>query len=195
MSFFSLLEIPEEQNMDIAAMHLEGKTKTWFDGYILQKHIITWQEFSVDLCHKFCDRTYTDVIEEFNKLVQKTSVEEYQEKIEELQLYIIQKNPYQDEAYFMSSFLSELKEELRQSEGTSILFTAGSMHTSKLHELSIEIEIKKLGPKTYPSNLQAIPQKTWNPPTPNLQKTSIPNSTQTNHIGLQEKSQFVLKIW
>ncbi|KAL4346826.1 hypothetical protein GQ457_17G013770 [Hibiscus cannabinus] len=109
-----------EPKMDLVAMHLEGKAETWFDGYII-----------------FCDRAYTDIIEEFNKLVQRTTVDEYQERFEELKPYIIQQNPYQEETYFVSSFLSGLKEELStlRIQGSikgrflSILVDSGSTHS------------------------------------------------------------------
>ena len=79
--------------MELATMYLVGKAEIWFDGYIMQKRDITWQEFTVDLCQRFCDKTYADVIEEFNKLCQNTAVDDYQEKFEELRPYMLQYSP------------------------------------------------------------------------------------------------------
>lgn len=75
-----MFSVAEDQKVDIASMYLVGKAETWYDGYILQKHRTTWPEFVVDLCQWFCDRTCADVVEEFNKLVQQSIVEYYQEK-------------------------------------------------------------------------------------------------------------------
>ncbi|KAL4325963.1 hypothetical protein GQ457_11G022560 [Hibiscus cannabinus] len=178
--YFSLLNIPEEQKMDIAAMHLEGKAETWFDGYILQKHRINWPEFAADLCHRFCDRTYTDVIEEFNKLIQKTSVEDYQERFEELKPFMIQQNPHLEETYFVSSFLSGLKEELRHRVKIHQPQSLNEAYRqAKLHELSLEIESKKFRPKPYSFTNPQMTTKPVHQSSPAQQKPTTTNTNQT----------------
>lgn len=76
-------------------------------------------------------------------MVQKGTVEDYQEKFEELRAYMLQYNPHLEKGYFMSSFLSGLKEELKPrvlaSEPPSIAFV---FRLAKLHEMSIELENK-----------------------------------------------------
>ncbi|KAL4289531.1 hypothetical protein GQ457_14G023340 [Hibiscus cannabinus] len=179
--YFTLLEIPEERKMDLATMHLEGKAETWFDGYILQKHRISWHEFAADLCHRFCDRTYADVIEEFNKLVQKSTVEDYQERFEELKPYMIQQNPYLEETYFVSSFLSGLKEELRHRVKVHQPQSLNEAYMqAKLHELSMEIESKKFRTIPYTFSNPTFSQKPTPPTQPTQQKPANPNTTQTN---------------
>ncbi|KAL4296511.1 hypothetical protein GQ457_12G010960 [Hibiscus cannabinus] len=178
--YFTLLGIPEKQNMDLASLHLEGKAETWFDGYILQKHRISWPEFIADLCHKFADRTFSDVIEEFNKLVQKSTVEDYQAVFEELKPYMIQHNPYLDETYFVSSFLSGLKEELGHRVK---VHQPKSLHEAyrqaKLHELSLETKAKKFKPRPYHLTPKSSTQKPWLPTSATTQKkTTTQNNTQ-----------------
>ena len=53
-----------------------------------------------------------DTIKEFNKLKQTWSVGAYLRKFEELRSFMVCYNPYLSEAYFVSSFLSGLSEEL-----------------------------------------------------------------------------------
>ena len=49
------------------------------------KHpILSWQQFSDLLCERFADKRTHDVVEDFNKLQQLGTVDEYQEKFEEL---------------------------------------------------------------------------------------------------------------
>ncbi|KAE8690574.1 hypothetical protein F3Y22_tig00110894pilonHSYRG00006 [Hibiscus syriacus] len=142
--YFNLLGVPEEQKVDVAAMYLMGKGETWFDGYIMQKHRVTWHEFEADLCHRFCDRNYSDIIEEFNKLMQKGSVEEYQERFEELRPYLLQQNMHLGEDYFISSFINGLKEELKHK--VKVLEPkklSEAYRQAKLYELANEIEGKK----------------------------------------------------
>ncbi|XP_027172283.1 uncharacterized protein LOC113771935 [Coffea eugenioides] len=54
-----------------------------------------------------------DIVEEFNKLQQVGTVEVYQEKFEELKTLMLIQNPSFSEEYFISSFTSGLKEELK----------------------------------------------------------------------------------
>ncbi|KAE8696650.1 Proliferating cell nuclear antigen [Hibiscus syriacus] len=68
-----------KQRVEVATMYLTGKVEIWFGGYIMQKHHVTWHEFKADLCHIFSDRSFSDIVEEFTKLTQKGSVEDYQE--------------------------------------------------------------------------------------------------------------------
>ncbi|KAL4319829.1 hypothetical protein GQ457_18G007350 [Hibiscus cannabinus] len=192
--YFTLFDIPEEHKMDLASMHLEGKAETWFDGYVMQKHRLSWHEFTTDLCHRFSDRTDIDVIEEFNKLIQKGSVEEYQEKFEELKPYIIQQNPYQGEPYFVSSFLSGLKEELRHRvkvhSPTSLV---EAYRLAKLHEFSLEIEAKRLKPKSYPYSNQNPFPKNWNPNPPTPQKTTTQNTTKQSFLEYRRSHNLCFK--
>ena len=54
-----------------------------------------------------------DVVEEFNKLQSKGTVEEYQEKFEELKTKMLIKNSQLNESYFISNFISGLKEQVK----------------------------------------------------------------------------------
>ncbi|KAL4318355.1 hypothetical protein GQ457_18G008640 [Hibiscus cannabinus] len=111
--YFSIFAIPNTQKLSVASMYLTGKAEVWYDGYIMQKHHLSWHEFAADLCHRFCDKNQFDIIEEFNKLFQQTTVEDYQEKFEELKPLMLQQNCHLPESYFVSSFISGLREEIR----------------------------------------------------------------------------------
>ncbi|XP_039043811.1 uncharacterized protein LOC120183119 [Hibiscus syriacus] len=113
LKYFSLCNIAEEQRVEVATMYLAGKAKIWFDGYIMQKHHVTWHEFEVDLCHRFNDKFFADIVGEFTKLVQKRIVEEYQDKFEELQPHMLLQNPILGEEFFVSLFVSGLREDIK----------------------------------------------------------------------------------
>lgn len=94
-------------------MYLEGKVDTWFQGLKLERTKLIWEEFSDMLCRRFGDKGFQDVVEEFNKLQQESNVESYQEKFEELKTLMLIRNPLLNEPYFISSFISGLKEEVK----------------------------------------------------------------------------------
>ncbi|KAE8690485.1 Alpha,alpha-trehalose-phosphate synthase 1 [Hibiscus syriacus] len=98
------LNVPVNQRVEVVTMYLTGKAEIWFDGYIMQKHLVTWHEFEVDLCHRFSDRSFADIVEEFPKLTQKGSIEDYQERFEELQPHMLLQNPTLNEDFFCITF-------------------------------------------------------------------------------------------
>ncbi|XP_071917152.1 uncharacterized protein [Coffea arabica] len=104
---------PDEHKVDVIEMYLEGKADKWFQGVKIEKPRLNWEEFGELLCRRFNDRTCRDIVEEFNKLQQIGNVEEYQEKFEELKALMMIKNQNLDENYFIFSFISGLKEEIK----------------------------------------------------------------------------------
>ncbi|XP_039019648.1 uncharacterized protein LOC120151187 [Hibiscus syriacus] len=163
--------IVEEQRVEIATMYLTGKAEIWFDGYIMQKHHVTWHEFEADLCHRFCDKAFADIVEEFTKLVQKGSVEEYQDIFEELQPHMLLQNPTLGEEFFVSLFLSGLRDDIKHRvKALDHKTLSEAYRQAKLYELSVEFESKRMRPTfrnpSYPNSLPIskptqlpIPQK------------------------------------
>ncbi|KAL4291221.1 hypothetical protein GQ457_14G001230 [Hibiscus cannabinus] len=183
--YFSLFNVPDNQKMEIATMYLVGRAEIWFDSYVMQKHKATWHEFVADLNHRFCDKTHTDVIEEFNKLFQTATVEEYQDQFEALKPFMLLQNCHLPEGYFVSSFISGLKEELKHKVKVHEPATlADAYKKAKLYELAQEIETRKHKYVSKPPS----PISTYNmtkPPTPSITvqtKTPIVQPTQKQSI-------------
>ena len=99
--------------MEVIEMYLEGKAHNWFHRVKLEKAGLTWGTFEELLYKRFDNRIGRDVVEEFNKLQQVEQVEEWQEKFEELKTFMMIKNPHLGEEYFVSSFISGLKDEIK----------------------------------------------------------------------------------
>lgn len=57
------------------------------------------------MCTRFGEKHGTDIVEEFNKLVQKGELEEYNEKLAN--------DAHLTESYFVSSYVSGLKDEIK----------------------------------------------------------------------------------
>ncbi|KAL4290985.1 hypothetical protein GQ457_14G012040 [Hibiscus cannabinus] len=93
---------------------------------------------------RFFDKLHTGAIEEFNKLFQTSVVDDYQEKFEELKPFMLQHNAKLGEDYFVLSFISGLKEELRHMvKMHEPKHSHDAYRKAKLYELSLEIENKK----------------------------------------------------
>jgi hypothetical protein len=90
---------------------LESKADVWFEGFARgNESLIDWEEFSQSICRRFGNKK--DVVEEFNKLLQDRGVKEYVERFEELKSLMNSLNPSLPESYYVSSFISGLREDI-----------------------------------------------------------------------------------
>ena len=97
-----------------------------------------------NLCSRFGEKTRTDVIEEFNKLKLKGTVEEFQVRFEELRSLLSLSHPSLDEAYFALSFISGLDDLIRPTVKMLYPTSIGqAAEQARLHELSLEAFAKR----------------------------------------------------
>ncbi|XP_027093589.2 uncharacterized protein [Coffea arabica] len=111
--FFHLYRISEENQVDMTELHLEGQADLWCQNFKRSKEGVAWSEFKEEICSRFKELGEDDVIEKFNKLQQTSSVLAYQEKFEELRALVLAKVPNLSESYYVSCFLSGLKNEVK----------------------------------------------------------------------------------
>ena len=105
---------------------------------------VSWAEFAEDLCERFGENSMMDVIEEFNKLRQEGSVADYQIRFEELRSLMWSSQLALAEHYFVSNFISGLKEELRLMVKMMQLVTVKRAAETKLQELALEMIFSKI---------------------------------------------------
>jgi hypothetical protein len=72
---------------------------------------LDWEEFSGVICSWFGNKA--NIVEEFNKLAQEGGIEEYVERFEELKSLMHSLNSLLLESYYISSFISGLKEDIK----------------------------------------------------------------------------------
>jgi len=70
-------------------------------------------EFVEDFCDRFGEKNMIDVFEEFNKLKQEGSMIEDHIQFKELRSLMLNSQPTLTENYFISNFISGLKDEFR----------------------------------------------------------------------------------
>lgn len=112
--FFELYRIGEEQRVTMATAYLDDTADAWYQSWRQSEGgWVTWTKFSNELCGRFGERNLADTVEEFNKLKQQGSVEDYLRRFEELKALIGAAHPSLPESYFVSSFISGLRDDLR----------------------------------------------------------------------------------
>ncbi|EEF51978.1 conserved hypothetical protein [Ricinus communis] len=89
-----LFSIPEDHKIDLTSLYLGEKADIWFQGWQAQHPKSSWIDFLEELCKRFGELTVEDVVEEFNKIKQKETLIEYQEKFEELKSLMLKYHPW-----------------------------------------------------------------------------------------------------
>ncbi|XP_074271624.1 uncharacterized protein LOC141595557 [Silene latifolia] len=113
LKYFNLCKIPDNQRVDLASMYMTGRAESWFNSYVVVRPTVDWNDFIVDLCARFKEEIAGNVVEEFNKLRQTGSIDDYLDAFENLKGLMMQRNPLLPEQYFLDSFIGGLKPSLK----------------------------------------------------------------------------------
>ncbi|KAG8363631.1 hypothetical protein BUALT_Bualt19G0042500 [Buddleja alternifolia] len=113
--FQVITTIFEEHKVPLASIHFEGKAELWFQSYMEGKDTITWSQFLLALLDKFDDIDRELMIGDFNKIHQTSTVSHYIEQFEELKSYMLIFNKDFPDDYFIASFISGLRKDIKGS--------------------------------------------------------------------------------
>lgn len=72
----------------LAALHLEGKADNWYMDYLEGRDYVGWNVFTAMVIKRFSEEDSVDIVEVFNNLKQRRSVEEYRLKFEEMKAQV-----------------------------------------------------------------------------------------------------------
>ncbi|KAH0644546.1 hypothetical protein KY284_032430 [Solanum tuberosum] len=159
--FFELYNIGEQEKLSYAFVNLEERVDIWFDSYLVNhRGRLTWQRFCNELCRRFGNIRPQDIIDSFNKLIQMETVDQYQDKFEELTSYMTIINPLLNETHLVASFISGLKPELKPlvklANLTALLdaYEIAKLYEESLHALIPFVPNPRPVAITYPRNPQ-----------------------------------------
>lgn len=139
-----LYQIPEHQEITLASTYLNDVAYSWFQGWNGSQEDSSWSDFVEEFCVRFGDWNLVDVVEEFNKLKQEETVQQYQEKFEELKSLMRTLNFGLSEAYFIPSFISGLNDELRPAvKMQQPQFVKQAAESARLQEMIVAALLKK----------------------------------------------------
>jgi len=108
--YFELVRILNEDRVQIAVLYIQGKAEFWWRETGSTAHQLPWHQFCAMLSDRFNEISTCDAIGQFHSLKQTQSVTDYVEKFENLMSLVKRTNPALSETYFVSSFISGLKE-------------------------------------------------------------------------------------
>jgi len=58
-------------------MHLRGRAESWYNSFLVNRGQVSWQELIQEIVERFEVRNVVGVVDEFNHLRQRGSLEEY----------------------------------------------------------------------------------------------------------------------
>jgi len=164
--YFSLCRIGDEQKVDLAVLHFIGPAEIWFNSYILGRRHITWEEFIVDVCSRFRDDLGSKVVEDFNRLQQGGTLDEYLVRFEELKALLLVRNPMMPASYFLESFVGGLKPAIKSFvRALNPQNLDAAMEIARLQEQTISALKMPIDRSTKPHSMHLNPKPLL--PTPN----------------------------
>ncbi|XP_026453525.1 uncharacterized protein LOC113354395 [Papaver somniferum] len=139
--YFHHHNFPDEERVDMAAIHFDSQVDPWYPSYQQGKGSIPWSTFVQDLYARFEDVAHDNYVGSFNKLSQTTTVEDYYDKWEHYKSYIVANNPSLPDSFYTLSFISGLEEEILivvqmfKPEDTSTTFYLARLQQASLQQL------------------------------------------------------------
>lgn len=95
----------DDQRLYFTSIYFIGKAETWFNSYVLPQVNVELEDFKLDMCARFKEALDGNIVEEFNELEQKCTIEDYLDSFEALRSLMKQRNPLLPESYFLDSFM------------------------------------------------------------------------------------------
>ncbi|XP_074299627.1 uncharacterized protein LOC141630768 [Silene latifolia] len=101
--------LADSQKVDMACLNMVGKAELWASNYLSVHANVAWEKFAINLSARFRDDLSYNIVENFNKLVQTSSITQYIDEFEQLKGLMQQKNPLLPDNFFLDSFIGGLK--------------------------------------------------------------------------------------
>ncbi|KAF3649019.1 hypothetical protein FXO38_17877 [Capsicum annuum] len=142
--YFMQYRIIDENKVETAALYLNGSAEVWYHSLVLSRGVVNWVDFKEELISRFGEILVEDVVEEFNKLSQTGTIDEFLGRFEDLKAQMLIRNPALNEAHFLSSFIGALKEEIRFAikmfKPTTL---KGAIEKARMQEMAIEAALRR----------------------------------------------------
>jgi hypothetical protein len=111
--YFELVGVPNEDRVQIAVRYISGKAEFWWRGTGCNASTLPWHHFCRLASDRFNVVSEYDIVGQFHNLKQTGTVLDYVEKFEEMVSMVKRHNPSLTDNYFISSFISGLKDNIQ----------------------------------------------------------------------------------
>ncbi|XP_065854839.1 uncharacterized protein [Euphorbia lathyris] len=174
--YFQLFKVAQEKKVELAGLYLQGKAERWYKNWIPTNPLVSWDGFIEEVEKRFRETEVDDIVQQIEQLRQETNVAAYQDQFEMIKLKMEKVHPTITESYYVSSFITGLKPEIRSSVRKSeptCLYTA--IKLAKYQETHLKDLMDAFKPK--PKFRSPLTPKPWLPNNPsNTKYTPQPSS-------------------
>jgi hypothetical protein len=143
--YFEIYGISEMMKTRFATLNFVGSAALWLQTVQLRGIFQNWEAMHTVVCAHFDKDQYPLHMKQLENLRQTGSVADYQAKFEQLAHSILLYNPAYDDVYFVTKFLSGLKEEIREP---ITLHRPPNLETAGTLALLQEAELELARPKS-----------------------------------------------
>ncbi|CAA0838264.1 Unknown protein [Striga hermonthica] len=183
--FFDFLATPEELRLRIVSFHMEGKAAAWFQWMKSNNLLTDWKAFLVNLKHRFGSSVYEDPEGALSKLVQNTSVAEFQSAFEDLMNKVRGISESLLISFFVTGLKPDIRRELLLNRPSSLMeaFALARAYEARAEEMRFNLRIGPKGNQTSPQahfsqpNAHAL-NSGYTPKLPTTFTTTTDSSTQ-----------------
>ncbi|GKC86150.1 ty3-gypsy retrotransposon protein, partial [Tanacetum coccineum] len=138
--YFSLLNSPAHQRLQIVGFNLEGATMDWFWWMLWNGLITTWDRFVESFKNRFRRSEYEDPEGALSKLLQLGTVKDYQQEFEKLMNRVMDIPDSLLISFYISGLKINLQHELLVSRPTTL---GDSFFLARITEARLEVIAKK----------------------------------------------------
>lgn len=111
--YFEVYGIPPQLKTRFAALNFQGAAATWLQTVQWRGRVTDWEQLCELVFTKFDKDQYQNQLRQLESLKQTGSVQAYYEQFEKLAHGVLLYNPTYDDVYFVTRFMTGLKEEIR----------------------------------------------------------------------------------
>lgn len=138
--FFEVYGVHPTMMTRFAALNFQGSAVTWLQTVQRRGRVTDWQQLCDLVFERFDKDQYKTQLKQLETLHQTGTVAEYQEQFEKLAHEILLYNTASDDVYFVTRFMTGLKEEIRAPialHRPKDVVTASALATLQEEELSL----------------------------------------------------------
>jgi len=162
--FFEVYTVDQSLKTRFAALNFKGAAASWLQTVQRKGRIMDWDLLCEYVMAKFDGDQYQILLSQFEQLRQSGSVADYQMEFEQLAHGLLLYNNNYDDIYFVTRFVSGLKEDIRR---VIVLHRPKNVDTASALALIQEEELNKsknkfLGKDCYRTNFKGMTDKAKN---------------------------------
>nr|GMD63279.1 Transposon Ty3-G Gag-Pol polyprotein [Ipomoea batatas] len=141
--YFEFHDTPDAQRVRISSFTMKGKASEWYQWMKRNELLTTWENFQRQVELRFGPSRFEDYQGKLSKLLQRTTVTEYQSEFE----YLMNKVTGISESILISMFIAGLKShirrELQRARPTSLMETFALAREYEVHHEELRMELSR----------------------------------------------------